>query len=380
MAMAAETESTKYQKIADDLLDKIETGDLPPGSRLPTEADLGKAYGVSRITVIHAVRILQNRNLVYRIRGSGTFVAKRGSGSLSARPSSEGMPFVSAVFPQGEESGAHKILVGIEGECSRAGINVTIHNSKNKPGLEHDILLSMLEKGCAGGIVYPCFHSYNVDAYSELVVKGFPFVLIDRRIEFLRVPFIACDNVSSMMEMVRLVISRGHRTVGFFCNCLEVITSERDRYKGYCDAHMTAGLGVKQELVYNIYRDFRDLSSSFDWTEQMVLGAASDALDYYASLKDRPSCIVAVNDHLAMALLRAALDKGLKVPADLSVTGFDDLHAAAHLEVPITTMRQPFEKIGVEAARVLLGMVLGRSGPQSEVLLPAQIVLRQSLA
>jgi GntR family transcriptional regulator, arabinose operon transcriptional repressor len=379
--MHQEKETCKYQAIADDLLDKIESGELPPGARLPTEAALGSAYGVSRITVIHAVRILQNRNLVYRVRGSGTFVAKRGKGDLaSLGKSSGGMPFISAVFPQGEESGAHKILVGIENECAKADINVTIHNSKNKPALEHDILLNMLDKGCAGGIVYPCFHPYNVDAYSELVVRGFPFVLIDRNVDFLSVPFIACDNQGSMQEMVRHIIGLGHRTIGFFCNCMEVISSERDRFKGYCDAHIAAGLGVKQELVYNIYRDFREIGNTFDWSEQQVQSAASAALSHFDSLGEKPSCVVAVNDHLAIALMQAALARGLRVPADLSITGFDDLHAAAHVEIPLTTMRQPFERIGIEAARVLLGRMRGKAGPAANILVPAQLVSRQSLA
>jgi GntR family transcriptional regulator, arabinose operon transcriptional repressor len=375
-------EIAKYQTIADDLLEKIENGSLPPGARLPTEAELGLEYGVSRITVIHAVRLLQNRNLVYRVRGSGTFVAKRASATgLGARgkPDSS-MPFVSAVFPQGEESGAHKILVGIESECVKSDINVTIHNSKNKPGLEHDILLSMLEKGCAGGIVYPCFNTYHVEAYSELLVRGFPFVLIDRKIDFLRVPFIACDNQRSMRELAGLIISRGHRTVGFFCSCLEVISSERDRFRGYCDAHIAAGLGMRQELVYNIYRDFREIGDSFDWSDQQQLAAAGAALDHFQSLRERPTCVVAVNDHLAIMLLQAALARGMKVPGDISITGFDDLYAAAHVEVPLTTMRQPFEKIGVEAARVLLSRVLGKPGPAADVLIPAKVVLRQSLA
>ncbi len=82
-------------------MEKIEKGELGPGDRLPTEVELEGAYGVSRITVTHAIRVLQNRNLVYRVKGSGTFISKRrmadGPG-FGAKPS-QNVSFISVIFP-----------------------------------------------------------------------------------------------------------------------------------------------------------------------------------------------------------------------------------------------------------------------------------------
>jgi DNA-binding transcriptional regulator YhcF (GntR family) len=126
-----------YQKIADELIDRIEKGDLCPGDKLPTETELGGSYSVSRITVTHAIRILQNRGLVYRVKGSGTFVSKRSTSGLAfGNRTANGMSFISVIFPQGEQNGAHDILIGIESECAKGDFYVTIHTSKNKPVLE----------------------------------------------------------------------------------------------------------------------------------------------------------------------------------------------------------------------------------------------------
>lgn len=371
----------KYQKIADDFIEKIEMGELGPGDRLPTEVELGQTYGVSRITVTHAIRLLQNRNLVYRVKGSGTFISKRstiGSPRIGAKPSN-GMSFISVIFPRGEQDGAHEILIGVESECAKGGFYVTIHNSKSKPVLEHNIIMNLLGQGCGGIIVYPCSSDHhNMDVYSELIIRDFPFVVIDRRIDLLRVPFVACDNEKAMHDMVAHLIAKGHQRIGFFCNSTETVSSERERYKGYYEAHIAAGLSVKPGLLFRVARDLGNVPDLSDVNEQNNRQFGESALSYFLNAREKPTCVVAVNDILAIALLKAALAQGVRVPTDLSITGFDDLYVAAHVEVPLTTIRQPFETIGSEATRLLLGRIKGEANPAAEIRVPAEIVLRDS--
>jgi GntR family transcriptional regulator, arabinose operon transcriptional repressor len=370
-----------YQLIANELIDRIEKGELRSGDKLPTESELGGAYGVSRITVTHAIRLLQNRNLVFRVKGSGTFISrKRANGlSIGVRPSGD-LAFVSVIFPHGEQNGAHEILLGVESECTKSRFYVTIHNSKSKPFLEQDIITNVLGQGCGGFIVYPCLSDpHNLGVYSELVIRDFPFVFIDRRVDFLPVPFVACDNEMSMRQLVTHIIGKGHKRIGFFYNSLETISSERDRFKGYCEAHISAGLRVDPALLFSTKSPDGgpgDLAEDEELTNRR---RGEEALSYFTRLGEKPSCVVAVNDVLAIALMKAALAGGVGVPDDLSITGFDDLHAAAHVEVPLTTVRQPFEQIGVEAARLLLGRIKGNGTSRPEILVPAEIVIRDSV-
>lgn len=369
-----------YQKIADELIEKIEKGDLRAGDRLPTEVELGGAYGVSRITVTHAIRVLQNRNLVYRVKGSGTYVSKRRASDLSygAKPSSS-MSFISVIFPQGEQDGAHDILMGIESECAKSDMYVTIHNSKNKPALEQEIIGNLLSQGCGGIILYPCFASHhNMDIYSELIVRDFPVVFIDRRIDFLNVPFAACDNEKSMHELVAHLIKSGHRRIGFLCNSIEAVSSEHERFKGFCDAHISAGLSVRSGLIFRRSRSLENPVDFFDVNEANRHHSADAALSHFLTAKEKPSCVVAVNDIIAISLMKAALARGIRIPSDLSITGFDDLYVAAHVEVPLTTVRQPFQKIGGEAARLLFSRMKGDANPAAEIRVPGEIVIRES--
>jgi GntR family transcriptional regulator, arabinose operon transcriptional repressor len=367
-----------YQKIANELIERIEKGELRSGDKLPTESELGGAYGVSRITVTHAIRLLQNRNLVFRVKGSGTFISKKRADGFGVRPYGD-MSFISVVFPHGEQNGAHEILIGIESESTNGSYYVTIHNSRNKPFLEHDIIMNVLGQGCGGVIVYPCLSDpRNLDVYSELVIRDIPFVFIDRRVDFLRVPFVACDNERAMRDLVTHIIGRGHRRIGFLYNSFETVSSERSRFKGYCEAQIAAGIAVDPALLYSAMQG-ADAAGDPEEDELIHRRRGEAALSHFTGLDNRPTCVVAVNDVLAIALMKAALAGGVRVPDDLSITGFDDLPAAAHLEVPLTTARQPFEQIGVEAARLLLGRIKGNVTAAQEILVPASIVIRESV-
>ncbi len=369
-----------YQKIANELIEKIEKGEFRSGDKLPTESELGGAYGVSRITVTHAIRVLQNRNLVFRVKGSGTFISKKKADSrgFGVRPHGD-MSFISVIFPHGEQNGAHEILLGIESESTNGKYYVTIHNSRNKPFLEHEIIMNVLGQGCGGVIVYPCLSDpHNLDVYSQLVIRDIPFVFIDRRVDFLRVPFVACDNERSMRELVAHIISKGHRRIGFLYNSFETVSSERSRFKGYCEAQIAGGISVDPALLYSTTQSASAAGDS-DEEELVNRRRGEAAFSHFMSLENRPTCVVAVNDVLAIALMKAALAGGVRVPEDLSITGFDDLPAAAHVEVPLTTVRQPFAQIGVEAARLLLGRIKGSITAAQEILVPASIVVRESV-
>jgi GntR family transcriptional regulator of arabinose operon len=369
-----------YRKIANDFIDKIEKSDLRPGDKIPTEAELGAEYGVSRITVSKAIRELQNMDLVYRVKGSGTFISEKSADSLAIQNKpANGMSIISVIFPQGEQNGAHEMLIGIESECAKDGFYVTIHNSRNKPTLERGIMNNLLNQGCGGLIVFPCYSAHeNADLYSELIIRDFPIVFVDRRVDFFTMPLVACDNERAMRDLVTRLIESGHERIGFFCNSIETVSSEHERYKGYCEAHIAAGFRVKPDLMFRRYRHLEESEEIFDVNNMNRRHYADAALSFFLNAREKPTCIVAVNDILAIALMKAALAKNVRVPEDLSVTGFDDLYIAEHVEVPLTTVRQPFEKIGATAARILLDRIKGGSKPAGEVRIPAEIVFRES--
>jgi LacI family transcriptional regulator len=106
---------------------------------------------------------------------------------------------------------------------------------------------------------------------------------------------------------------------------------------------------------------------------------AERTLDYLLGLRsDRPSAVVAANDRTALLLVRAALQRGIKVPEEMAVVGFDNLAGSESAEVPLTTVKQHFRLMGREAARLILEEALDTEEKPCEVLLPTELVIRRS--
>ena len=272
---------------------------------------------------------------------------------MSATPTNQPR-FIATIFPQIERNGIPEILTGIEAACGEAGLLATFHNSRNLLATEAALIRQAVDSGCAGLVLYPCFSPLgNATLYSSLALRGFPLVMIDRSIDFLGLPLFACDNEASMAMLCRHVIGRGHRRIAFLCNSIETISSEQERFRGYGRALVEAGIPLDPDLVWRTAPGIGlDTGQTLpSWPERLL--QAGLALDQLLALPDPPSCVMAVNDVLAMSLQKAALARGLAIPGDLAVTGFDNSDAVDHIDVPLTTVAQPFRQIGREAVELI---------------------------
>ena len=97
-------------------------------------------------------------------------------------------------------------------------------------------------------------------------------------------------------------------------------------------------------------------------------------------LPEPPTAIFAANDRSAIGALRAAQALGVRVPHDLSILGFDDIHAARVTDPPLTTICQPLEEMGETAARLLIRLIRGEQPTESHIRFPATLIVRGSTA
>ena len=95
-------------------------------------------------------------------------------------------------------------------------------------------------------------------------------------------------------------------------------------------------------------------------------------------LSDRPTAVFVASDDMALEAIQTALDKGIRVPEELSVVGFDDNPIASHGRVPLTTVRQPLQEMGRQALEVLVQQMGGKKRNPTQLLLPTELVERQS--
>lgn len=185
-----------------------------------------------------------------------------------------------------------------------------------------------------------------------------PMVMACEWIDGSGLPAVAADNTSGARQAIAHLAGLGHRTVAVIGGP-EGNVLTRDRMAGAEAAAREAGVALTR------------LTGDFG------LDSGVTAARAYLALPDRPTGVFAFSDAMACGFLAAVQRAGLRVPADLSVIGFDDIDIAPHLLPALTTIHQPREAIGACAAQTVLALAAGEAPPGRQVL-PVRLVIRAS--
>lgn len=173
-----------------------------------------------------------------------------------------------------------------------------------------------------------------------------------------------CDDRTGVQAATRHLLEKGHRRIGVINGpSIGAVASMERRLLGHLQALHEAGLSFDERLM--VYGDYTRPSGQ----------AAAQAL---LALPDPPTAILAFNDRMAMGAIRFLHGVGLAVPGDVAVVGFDDISTAADFSPALTTVCLPAKKIGHVAAQLLLKLIAGEPVEQKEVVIPTQLVVRQS--
>lgn len=200
---------------------------------------------------------------------------------------------------------------------------------------------------------------------NELRAKGIPFVVFDPTTELPDdVPFVGATNWSGGRSATRHLIELGHRRIAMIGGPDHVLCC-RARLDGHRSAVEAAGLPVDDALIVRTHL-----------TREDGYTAAVELLNR----PQRPTAIFACNDLQALGVYRAARSLGLRIPADLSVVGFDDLPIAALIDPPLTTVHQPLTEMAAAATELALALGRGEKRPQSGLELATTLTVRESTA
>jgi DNA-binding LacI/PurR family transcriptional regulator len=173
---------------------------------------------------------------------------------------------------------------------------------------------------------------------------------------------VALDDEAAGQTATEHLLNLGHQEIGMVTGPLAEDCSQ-DRLLGYETALDAAGMTPPAHWIIE-----------GDWSAR----SGYNALMALAQSGPLPGAIFAQNDLMAAGILRAASDLGLAVPEQLAVIGVDDIPLAAYLEPPLTTIRQDFQQIGREAARLLIRALEQPDAPRCHLRLPAELVVRRS--
>ncbi len=365
-----------YIQVREDLRGQIESGLLPPGHRLLLEQDLAGQYGVSCVTVKHALRNLANEGLVVRIKRKGTFVSP-GRGSLSGAKLRTKM--LAIIIPDIEDLFISAIYRGFAGVAHREGYGVSILSSDREIDKECENIRSLGQRGEEGAVVFPNWGRANAEQIFELKRRRFPFVMVSRYFRDIPTHYVIADNRAGACKAVEHLIRLGHRRIG--CIGWVECTAVEDRLAGYRLALGRHGIPYDEKLVRGILDEDRDKHVRVE-----PAGGGYREMKRLLRLKQRPTAVFAVSDRLAVGAMRAVAEEGLRIPDDVAMVGFDDVQYAADLD--LTTVAQPALETGKKAAEILMNQIeeealdkagegLQREGFQ-QVVLPTKLIIRGS--
>jgi DNA-binding LacI/PurR family transcriptional regulator len=336
------------------------SGGAKRGHRQPSIKDIARLARVSHPTVSRALQNspLVNAKTAAKIRKIADEAGYRPSavarGLVTRRTRTIGLVVTSVSDPFAAE-----VTLGIEQAANEHGYSVYLANSNAEPERERRMVQAFAEQRVDGIIVTSSrVGALYLPLLAEMMV---PIVLLNDQYPGEFVHSVLIENVRGTRAAAEHLIELGHRRIAYVGDH-SGYRSDTERLSGYNAALTTAGIAFDPGLA--VAGDGRP-------------EAAIEAVKRLLALDHPPTAICCYNDMTALGAMRAIHARGLSIPGDVSITGFDDLFFASYLQPPLTTVRQPMRRMGEMAMQNLLKLM---SGEESVALtrVESKLIVRES--
>ncbi len=254
---------------------------------------------------------------------------------------------------------------GVEDAANAADLAVILCNTDGDKAKEARYLDLLDEQRVRGLLITPV--SVRNDRLQRIRARGTAVVLLDQPSRVRDQCSVAVDDVLGGELATGHLIDRGHRRIAFVGGP-EGIRQVRDRHDGAVRALQNAPGGKRGRKLQRLTR--AGLSSA----EGRQAGAEIAAMP----AKTRPTGVFCANDLLALGVLAEVLQRGLRVPEDLAIVGYDDIEFASSTHIPLSSVRQPRHELGVRAAELLVDEISNLDHKHEHLLFKPELVIRAS--
>jgi len=345
-------------------LQKVEAmPDRSKNKKLPTIYDIAEEAGVSYSTVSRTLSGFEfvkasTRERVLSAAKKLGYVPNQQARSLAGGVSN----LIGILVPGLTDDYVIQILHGVDSALIESNYNVILYTTNRRQGKEATYAATIMN-GAADGLllVAPVKADLYLDA---LRAQNFPYIMIDQVDQEQRSTVINTDNHKGAYEAIRYLIELGHRQIGFLSGLMQ-LNGAIERLEGYKAALADHNIPFRDEYIAS--GDFR-MQIGYQGTQELL------------ALENPPTAIFASNDVSALGAMDAIRERGLRIPDDISVVGFDDIPAAAMTYPKLTTVRQPLVQMGREAVMELLARLENPNHEVRQITLETQLVIRDSCA
>lgn len=320
-------------------------------------AEAGVSLGTVSRVINNDIHVKQEtRERVLQAMQQLKFVANRQARSLAGGRSNS----IGVLVPDLGTGYIEEIIRGIDAELSLTNLDLILYTTHRTASKEASYVAN-LAAGMVDGLLLVLPRS-PADFIGILAKRNFPFVLIDHQGTGRDCPAVGATNWQGAYNATEYLIKLGHQRIGFITGWMD-LGCALDRLDGYRSALRTYHIPEAPELIYE---------GTFFQPDGHA--GASAFLD----LPNPPTAIFASNDVMAMGVMDAVRNRGLRVPDDISIIGFDDIPQASLVRPALTTVNQPLEKMGRVATQMLLDLLQHPDRKADRIELPTQLIMRDS--
>lgn len=328
--------------------------------RGPTIVDVARRAGVSVSTVSRVVRDLPDVRPETRDRVRATISELGYRPSPIARALVSGQTHLLALLVSDIANPFYPQLAkSVEHEAKRDNYTVIICSTEDRTAETRRYLQRLLRQGLDGVIHASVARDQNV--LMSMIGDSRRVVFTNRRPSGSSASYVVSDNQAGAADLTRHLLARGHRRIGFVAGP-SYASNARERRAGFLTA-MAEVAGAEPMVAESDFSSEGGAEAVARW-----MGAAA-----------RPTALIAINDSVALGVLEALSDRGMSVPADVALAGFDGVRLAASHVFDLTTVDQHIDQMGQRAVQILLRQLggLADANPIQQVL-PTQLLLRGS--
>jgi GntR family transcriptional regulator of arabinose operon len=364
---AVRTKVFKYQQLIDHLLKEMAQGRLKQNDRLPAEKELAAIWGMSPMTVGRALAELEREGYLIRLVGDGTYVHstqpekgnERGSGGETQER------YVAMLINDLSYGITPYLTHLIEKRLTQRGYHILLKNLHHN--LEDAIqIINSLEKNDICGFIFNPIYSVlyehdNSEICEAMEQFGKPVIMLNNYLRRRECSLVTTDNLGGAYEATKHLIEKGHRQIAIVWADRDASTV--DRLEGYSKALEEHNIVAREEYIVHC-------KYSFDLNNETV-NPCTAKLDALLSLEHPPTAIFMLDDYLAHYAMKHCRERGIAVPGELAIVGFDDF-----LPSEITTVRQDVEAIADHTIQMFTQYLEGKTPAQTRIFVPTKLIDR----
>ncbi len=319
--------------------------------------DVARRAGVSITTVSRVLNNFPTVNARNKAKVEEAIAALKFKPNISAQRLARGLNNSVGLIMPGYPGIFHsfyaiELIRGVGHACETLKLDLIFHITDG---------YNLLNTNNVGGIIFADIIE-NKKQVESVLEEGIPCIVINNVVTDMDINYVAVDNSKGAKIATEYLAGLGHKKIAIITGSLTT-QSGAHRLEGFLDFMKKSNLPIKDEYIYK-----------GDYSRR----CARIATEQFLSLKNPPTAIFACSDDMALETITVINEKGLKVPTDISVIGFDDNPASLYGPVALTTIKQPLFKMAEDAVRYLNAILSGKKNTPAKILLAPELVTRES--